>query len=73
MNKKEVPYIRTIDGDLVKRNLVDEFDVGSGNVCGDCGQEIGRYHFMHCDIESCPVCGCQLFSCECWDAYADKE
>lgn len=73
MDKTEIPYIKTIDGDLVKRNLVDEFDVGIDNTCGDCGQEVGKYHFMNCDIERCPVCGNQLFSCECWDAYVYEE
>ena len=32
--------------------------------CGDCGVPMGEYHLANCDIERCPVCGGQFFSCE---------
>ena len=33
--------------------------------CGDCGAEKGQLHERGCDIERCPKCYGQLFSCEC--------
>lgn len=72
MSKDIYKYIMVKDEELVKRNPVNSSDTGGSKTCGDCGQEIGEYHLMHCDMERCPVCKNQLFSCDCWTAYANK-
>ena len=33
--------------------------------CHDCGCLDGEYHHLGCDMEACPVCGGQLFICDC--------
>ncbi len=33
--------------------------------CGDCGVARGGYHHPGCDLQRCPVCRGQLFSCGC--------
>jgi hypothetical protein len=35
--------------------------------CHDCNVAIGGYHHPGCDMEECPVCGGQLFVCDCED------
>lgn len=40
--------------------------------CGDCGVAWGEYHKSGCDIERCPKCGGQLFSCGCFDLGESK-
>jgi hypothetical protein len=38
---------------------------GTNRRCGDCGALPGNYHHTYCDIEECPRCHGQLFSCDC--------
>jgi hypothetical protein len=33
--------------------------------CGDCGVAPGGLHHLGCDLQRCPVCRGQLFSCGC--------
>jgi hypothetical protein len=36
--------------------------------CGDCGVGAGGTHHLGCDLEECPRCHQQFFSCMCRDA-----
>jgi hypothetical protein len=33
--------------------------------CGDCGVMPGRFHHLGCDVQQCPLCARQMFSCGC--------
>lgn len=34
--------------------------------CPDCNVAVGGYHHVGCDWETCPICGGQLISCDCY-------
>lgn len=66
-------FIKTVSGELVNRMRVNEYDTFGSGICGDCGAEENDYHEMNCDLEKCPICYGQLFSCDCWVAYVEEE
>ncbi len=33
--------------------------------CPDCGAGLGQFHHWACDLEQCPACEDQLYSCDC--------
>jgi hypothetical protein len=41
--------------------------------CRDCGVDPGGLHHRGCDVETCPRCGDQLASCDCWPEWEDWE
>ena len=59
-------YVKTTDGKYYKRlKFGEEGWAYESERCGDCGAMPGNYHHPGCDIERCPICGCQLLSCSC--------
>jgi len=40
------------------------------DTCGDCGCRVGEQHYPSCDIERCPCCGGQFYSCACGVKYS---
>lgn len=54
------------DGKIISRMKVGAQDgVAPGGRCGECNALFGRYHHQGCGVESCPLCGQQLVSCNC--------
>jgi hypothetical protein len=51
-------------GDEIYERSTLNFEEPSG-YCNDCGVEHGGYHHDNCDVETCPKCGGQFFSCDC--------
>lgn len=40
-------------------------DARAGHRCSDCGVAPGGFHHLGCDLQRCPVCGGQMFTCGC--------
>jgi hypothetical protein len=47
--------------------------VPKGRPCGDCGVAPGGFHHPGCDLEECPRCVGQLFSCGCYLDYEEED
>ena len=67
--------------DIAMMDMIDEDDEAeqedflSGqdddeDTCGDCGCRVGEQHYPSCDIERCPCCGGQFYSCACGVKYS---
>jgi hypothetical protein len=41
--------------------------------CHDCAVIKGQLHVSGCDVERCPVCGGQIFGCDCCDYKCDED
>jgi len=78
--KKEMLVAKTCDFPEIEINNKwhDRIPYGSGGEaqyidtkeeeysrCHDCGVKNGGIHHFGCDMEDCPVCGEQLFCCDC--------
>jgi hypothetical protein len=50
----------------------EDWGAKSGKRCGDCGCKPGYFHHPGCDIECCPVCSGQAFSCNCVEDETDE-
>ncbi len=64
---QKYPFLR-IDGKLIERvrygNEAEDWGAESGP-CHDCCAIKGELHNEGCDVERCPQCQGQLFSCGC--------
>ena len=58
-----------IEGQIIRRIPVGEDTVEYGH-CSECGAAPGRYHYMYCTREQCPLCGGRVTSCECDGGFA---
>ena len=58
-----------IEGQIIRRIPVGEDTVEYGH-CSECGAAPGRYHYMYCTREQCPLCGGRVTGCECDGGFA---
>ena len=61
-------FVRGAAGKFERIRFGQESDynrLSSQDGCHDCGVEPGELHAPMCDMEVCPNCAGQLFSCEC--------
>ncbi len=62
-----LPRIRVgANGDMFN---MQEYAEMKQDRCCDCGAPVGTFHHGCCDNETCPRCGNQLISCNCYDEY----
>ena len=54
------------DGTHLRVRFGREREPWKMDACGDCWAAPGKLHHLGCDIEECPRCHEQLFSCDCW-------
>ena len=52
-----------------KGDFYGDEDIADVERCGDCAASRGHCHHWGCDCERCPICGEQLLSCDCGDAF----
>ena len=45
----------------------------TGDDCHDCGCPLGTLHHPGCDMECCPRCFGQAFSCKCVEEFLDAQ
>lgn len=60
----------TINGESMRRvpamgALTWNGEAWDATPCHDCNVVPGQFHHLGCDVESCPMCGHQLISCDC--------
>jgi len=61
-------YIK--NGNKVYQRSRKHFEEPSGR-CEDCGIKHGGVHHYGCDEETCPICGEQLISCDCFEGHIE--
>jgi hypothetical protein len=53
--------------------IMEAYRDGVPRRCGDCDAMPGFFHHPGCDIEECPRCHGQLFTCDCIEEAEEKE
>ena len=84
MKKEKIPEKNCNVQYLIKGKLYNPILFGSeggvwnegitkDSLCPDCACKVGQKHLTNCDIERCPACGGQMFSCSCGLVYEIDE